>query len=449
MAEAGRILLVDDDADLREELRRVLSRAGYSVLTTADGLAALVSVRSGDVDLVITEIRLSEIHGLEFLSVAKNIKPSIDIIFLTRFGTIEDAVHAIKAGASDFLTKPVRSDRLLTLIRQVLGRHAVRPGEGMDEFAFQDVIDERQLVGRSRAFCQMMDLVAQVAVGSAAVLIQGESGSGKELVAQAIHKRSQRCSGPFIAVKCGVQPGMFLEAELFGYELGSSHGATSSTKKGAIELANAGTLFLDELADMPQATQARLLGVVAGGGFIRLGGVKARPLNVRVIAGTAQDPAQLVHERLLRKDLYYRLGVVTIRVPPLRQRREDVPMLAQHFLRAYAARNNRRLGGFTEEAMRQLENYTWPGNVRELENVIERGVVLARESLVGIGDLPEQIAGAKQRFVVSEAIAALVGTPLAEVKRCLLEETLRVTKGNKTLTARFLGVDLRTVARKF
>jgi two-component system response regulator HydG len=277
------------------------------------------------------------------------------------------------------------------------------------------------------------------------VLIQGESGTGKELVARAIHERSARTSKPFVAVNCAALPETLLESELFGYERGAFTGA-AGRKEGRFELADGGTLFLDEVADLSTVTQPKILRVLQEGEFERLGGTRSLRVDVRVVAASNQDLAQMVRDRRFREDLFYRLNVITVHVPPLRERREDIPVLAQHFLRVYGAKNNRKLEGLSDDALRRLEAYAWPGNVRELENVIERGVVLARGTQVDLADLPPEIAGATP--LPEGVLTVRIGTPLAEVEQRLLDETLRVTKGNKTLTARLLGIDVRTVSRK-
>ena len=286
-----------------------------------------------------------------------------------------------------------------------------------------------------------------MADSSATVLIQGESGAGKELAARTIHERSARRLRPFIAVNCAALPETLLESELFGFEKGAFTGAVAR-KEGRFELADGGTLFLDEVGDLSLVTQPKILRVLQEGEFERLGATRTIRVDVRIVTATNRELAQMVREKKFREDLYYRLNVITVTVPPLRERRDDIPLLAQHFLRVYAAKNNRRLDGFTDAALERLEAYPWPGNVRELENVIERGVVLARGTLIDVPDLPDDISGAESGGALSQAITALVGTPLAEVERRLLDETLRVAKGNKTLTAKLLGIDVRTVARK-
>jgi two-component system response regulator HydG len=311
-----------------------------------------------------------------------------------------------------------------------------------------------------------MTLVDQVADSSATVLIQGESGAGKELVARAIHNRSSRHKGPFVAVNCAALPETLLESELFGYEKGAFTGA-ANRKEGRFELADGGTLFLDEVGDLSPVTQPKILRVLQEGEFERVGGTKTIRVDVRIVTATNRDLPAMVREKRFREDLFYRLNVITIVAPPLRERKEDIPVLAQHFLRVYAAKNNRRLDGLSEDALGCLEGYSWPGNVRELENVIERAVVLARGARIEVNDLPQSLT---RRSVMLERRPAAdagggepapgapgsidgvftirVGTPLAEVEQRLLEETLKLTKGNRTLTARILGIDPKTVFRK-
>jgi two-component system response regulator HydG len=291
----------------------------------------------------------------------------------------------------------------------------------------------------------MMTLVDQVADSSATVLIQGESVTGKELVARAIHERSARRCKPFVAVNCAALPETLLESELFGYEKGAFTGA-AGRKEGRFELADGGTLFLDEVADLAPVTQPKILRVLQEGEFERVGGTRTLRVDVRLVTATNQDLGRMVKERRFREDLYYRLNVITIHVPPLRERREDIRVLALHFLRLYATKNNRRLEGLSDEAIRRLEAYQWPGNVRELENVMERAVVLARGATLEVGDLPEHIAGATP--LPEGVLTVRIGTPLAEVEQQLLEATLQATKGDKSLAARLLGIDRTTVARK-
>ena len=445
MPEPATLLIADDDPGLRESLERTLTREGYHVVLASDGNAALERLRGGGIDLVLTDLKMPGLTGIEVLRAAKAIAPDVDVILLTAFGTVEEAVRAMKDGAYDFLTKPFQRAQVLRLIRQALERRELIQQNRELQQRLDVLLQQGAAVGSSPAFRRMMTLVEQVANSSATVLIQGESGTGKELVAKTIHARSARTKGPFVAVNCAALPETLLESELFGYEKGAFTGA-AGRKEGRFELADGGTLFLDEVADLSAVTQPKILRVLQEGEFERLGGTRTMRVDVRIVAATNQDLAQMVRDRRFREDLYYRLNVITLNVPPLRERREDVRVLAQHFLRVYAAKNNRRLDGFTDEAIRRLEAYAWPGNVRELENVIERGVVLARGAQMDLADLPEEIAGATP--LPEGVLSVRIGTPLAEVEQRLLEETLRVTRGNKTLTARLLGIDPRTVSRK-
>ncbi|HXH97446.1 MAG TPA: sigma-54 dependent transcriptional regulator [Gaiellaceae bacterium] len=445
MSEPATLLVADDDPGLRESLERALTREGFRVVLASDGTAALERLQAGGIDLVLTDLKMPGLTGIELLRAVKAIAPDVDVILLTAFGTVEEAVKAMKEGAYDFLTKPFQRAQVLRLIRQALERRELIQQNRALQQRLDDLLRQGSIIGSSPAFRRMMMLVEQVANSSATVLITGESGTGKELVARTIHQRSGRARGPFVAVNCAALPETLLESELFGYEKGAFTGA-AGRKEGRFELADAGTLFLDEVADLSLVTQPKILRVLQEGEFERLGGTKSLRVDVRVVAASNQDLGQMVREKRFREDLYYRLNVITIRVPPLRERREDVRVLAQHFLRIYAAKNDRALEGFTDEAMRRLEAYAWPGNVRELENVIERGVVLTRGDLMDVGDLPEEIAGATP---LPEGVLSIrIGTPLAEVEARLLDETLRVTKGNKTLTAKLLGIDPRTVSRK-
>src|SRR5918996_284242 len=392
MSEPATLLVADDDPGLRESLERTLTREGYRVLLASDGRAALERFQSGGIDLIVTDLKMPGLTGLELLRAAKAIAPNVDVILLTAFGTVEEAVKAMKDGAYDFLTKPFRREQLIKLIDKALERRDLIEKNKALQQRLDDLLGHGAIIGASPAFRRMMMLVEQVADSSATVLIQGESGSGKEGVARAIHERSGRRKGRFVAVNCAALPETLLESELFGYEKGAFTGA-AGRKEGRFELADGGTLFLDEVADLSLVTQPKILRVLQEGEFEHLGGTRTIRVDVRIVAATNADLVQRVRERRFREDLYYRLNVINVEVPPLRERRDDIRLLVQHFVRLYAAKNARKLEGLTEEAMRRLEAYAWPGNVRELENVIERGVVLARNTMLDVSDLPHEIAG--------------------------------------------------------
>src|SRR5689334_19521088 len=359
MADPATLLVADDDPGLRESLERALTREGYRIVLASDGRAALERVQAGGIDLIVTDLKMPGLTGLELLRAAKTIAPDIDVILLTAFGTVEEAVKAMKDGAYDFLTKPFRREQLVKLIDKALERRDLIAKNKALQQRLDDLLRQGAMIGASPAFRRMMTLVEQVADSSATVLIQGESGTGKEGVARSIHERSARKGGPFVAVNCAALPETLLESELFGYEKGAFAGA-AGRKEGRFELADTGTLFLDEIADLSAVTQPKILRVLQEGEFERLGATRTIRVDVRIVAATNQDLSQMVKEKRFREDLFYRLNVITIHVPPLRDRREDIPVLAQHFLRIYAAKNNRRLDGVTDEAIKRLEGYAWP-----------------------------------------------------------------------------------------
>ena len=445
MPDPATLLVADDDPGLRESLERTLTREGYRVVLASDGRAALERVQAGGIDLIVTDLRMPGLTGLDLLRAAKAIMPDVDVILLTAFGTVEEAVKAMKDGAYDFLTKPFRREQLIKLIDKALERRDLIEQNRALKKQLEDIRAKGQMIGASPSWRRMLTLVEQIADSSATILIQGESGTGKELVARTIHERSARRNGPFVAVNCAALPETLLESELFGYEKGAFTGA-AGRKEGRFDLANAGTLFLDEVADLSLVTQPKILRVLQEGEFERLGGTRTLQIDVRILAATNQDLSEMVKDKRFREDLYYRLNVITVRVPPLRERHEDIRVLAQHYLRVYSAKNGRKLDGFTAEALERLEAYAWPGNVRELENLVERSVLLARKDRIDAEDLPEEVMGVKRP--PRDAILELIGTPLADVEQRLLDETLRITGGNKTQAAKLLGIDVRTVARK-
>ncbi len=439
-----RVLVVDDDRAVREALSRTLEKLGFEVLIAEDGQAGLDRLRQGGVHIVLADLMMPRLSGQELLRATKAIAPDVEVIMITGHGTVEDAVEAMKEGAYDFITKPFKRVQLEKTIKKAAEKQALV----LQNRALQQRLDELQIsgqiIGGSPAMLRTLDLVSQVAPSAATVLIQGESGTGKELIANAIHHGSPRRDRPFIKVNCAALPETLLESELFGYERGAFTGAVAR-KEGRFELADRGTLFMDEIGDLSPATQAKLLRVLQAGEFERLGGTRTLKVDVRLVAATNADLATLVREKRFREDLFYRLNVITIQIPPLRERREDIPLLAQHFLCRFAAKNAKAITGFTEEALDLLQTYTWPGNVRELENVIERAVVLTRSSMISPADLPETLVGSDQ---AARHLVISIGTPLEEVEDRLIEETLRYTKGDKTLAAKLLGIATRTIYRR-
>ncbi len=439
-----RVLVVDDDQAIREALSRTLEKLGYDAEAVGDGQAGLDRLRQGGVHILLADLKMPKLSGQELLKAAKAIAPDIEVIVITGHGTVEDAVEAMKEGAYDFITKPFKRVQIEKTITKAAEKQALV----LQNRALQERLDDLQaggqIIGRSPVMLRTLDLVNQVAPSTATVLIQGESGTGKELIANAIHHGSPRRDRPFIKVSCAALPETLLESELFGYERGAFTGATAR-KEGRFELADGGTLFLDEIGELSPATQAKLLRVLQEGEFERLGATRTLKVDVRLVAATNADLTALVREKRFREDLFYRLNVITIPLPPLRERREDIPLLAHHFLRRFAARNAKSVVGFTDETMDLLEGYTWPGNVRELENVIERAVVLTRSNMISPADLPEAIVGSEQ---ATRHLVVPIGTPLEEVEDRLIEETLRYAKGDKTLAAKLLGIATRTIYRR-
>ncbi len=430
----ARILIVEDEDPLRRVLELQLGSAGYETLSAATAEAALPLLDRAD--LVLTDLRLPGIDGLEFIRQIRCRDQRIPIIVITAYSTVENAVEAMKAGAADFLPKPFSMDHLLTVIAKALEVRRLRD-ENLElraqlsrRYAFDNII------GRSPAMQEIFATIERVAPTNATVLIAGESGTGKDLIARAIHHHSPRRDQPFVKINCAAIPETLLESELFGYEKGAFTGATTS-KPGKFELADKGTVFLDEIGDVPPAIQVKLLRVLQDKEFERLGSNKVRRVDVRIIAATNADLRSAIESGQFREDLYYRLNVVPINVPPLRQRKEDIPALVDHFIKKYAAEFGRPVAGISDEALEILMKHHWPGNVRELENVIERAVVLCTGERLEAKDIkldPATRPQAANDFFLPE------GMTLEEHERQLILKALERAKGNKSLAARMLGI---------
>ncbi|MBI3989043.1 MAG: sigma-54-dependent Fis family transcriptional regulator [candidate division NC10 bacterium] len=440
------ILVADDDRAIREALAKILSKEGFQVLLAEDGRKALDLLRTHRAQIILADLKMPGLSGLELLKAAKAISPEVEVIMITGHGSIEEAVEAMKEGAYDFITKPFQRVSLMKAVRKALEKQALVVENRALQARLVELQQQGRIIGTSPAMQRVLELVEQVAGSSATILIQGESGTGKELIANAIHAFSPRHDRPFLKVNCAAIPETLLESELFGYEKGAFTGAFAR-KAGRFEMAHEGTMFLDEVGDLHPGTQAKLLRVLQEGEFERLGGTKTLKVDIRIIAATNTDLAQAVREKRFREDLYYRLNVITIPLPPLQERQEDIPLLTHHFLRISAAKNNKALEGFTPEVLDLLQTYPWPGNVRELENAIERAVVLSKGRLIEPKDLPETITG-QGPSERERAITIPLGTPLEEVEQRLIEATLEQTKGDKTLAAKLLGIASRTIYRK-
>lgn len=439
------ILVVDDEKGVRESLNKVLSKEDYRVLEADSAEVALVICRKEFVNLVITDLKMPDMDGLELLRALKLLLPDLAVIMMTAYGTIEKAVEAMKEGASDFILKPFKRFELEKSISKALEHQSLllenRYLKQQLEATGQKLLN---IIGTSPAMRKVLTLVDQIAPSSATVLILGESGTGKGVIAETIHRASDRKEKPFVNLSCAAIPETLLEAELFGYEKGAFTGAVAR-KLGRFEVADGGTLFLDEVGEIPPAIQVKLLRVLQDGTFERLGGTKTLVADVRLIAATNTDLAKAVEEKKFREDLYYRLNVITINLPPLRERAEDIPLLAYHFLKLYTTKNKKNIQGISQTALELLSGYHWPGNVRELENTMERAVVLARKKIILPEDLPPHINKAGK---IAESITIPIGMPMEEVKNKVIEETLKTTKGDKTLAAKILGITSRTIYRK-
>ena len=378
------ILVADDDRNTAEAMREGLEGEGYTVFCAGSGTEGLELARAKKPDLVITDLMMPGMDGLVFLKTLKKLDPFLPVVIITGQGSVETAVEALKEGAVDYLAKPVRLKEVLKLVARALEVQALRLENLTLRNRIRSLSQPADVVGRSPAFAKVLEVVRQVAPTRSTVLITGESGTGKELIANLLHQYSPRAEKPLIRVNCAAIPETLLEAELFGHEKGAFTGAVAQ-RKGRFELAHEGTLFLDEVADMSLALQAKLLRCLQEGEFERVGGAETLRVDVRVVAATNQDLAAAIAERRFREDLYYRLNVIAIHVPPLRERTGDIPLLIGHFIRYYADENKKKIEGITQDCLEAMAAYPWPGNVRELENIVEQLVVLAREPLLRQG----------------------------------------------------------------
>ena len=441
-SEQSTMVIVDDDKNNVLALEKVFDREGARVFTALSGQEALDLCRNHSVDVVLTDLMMPGMDGNELLEALKTISPDSEVVLMTAYGTVENAVAAMKRGAYDFVEKPVKRQAIVKTVRKAIEKHSlVVENKTLKKRLLK--FEKRSIIGNAPSFRKCMETAIQAAPSLATILVLGESGTGKELVAHAIHENSTRSQASFVAVNCAAIPETIMEAELFGYERGAFTGAIQR-RDGRFKMADGGTIFLDEIGEMSPAAQVKLLRVLQEGEFESLGG-KTIQSDVRVVTATNRDLEDDVKRGEFREDLYYRLNVIVVNLPPLRQRLEDIPLLADHFLTMYAARNNKQIEGISPDALDLMTSYYWPGNVRELENVIERAVVLSRSSTIETGDLPSRISD-EERY--QGQITVSIGTPLEEMERRMIRETLRHTKGDKKLAARLLGIATRTIYRK-
>ncbi len=431
----GRILVVDDDLMMHDALRDTLAGEGYHVHTVENAIQAMAELERQEFDVVAADLSLPRVSGLELLDSVKRSWPTVEVIVVTGQGSIATAVDAIKRGAYHYVTKPFTADEILHLVGQALERRRLLSRKERLEEELSQARGVHQLVGQSEPIRRIRALIQTAAGSEATVLIQGESGTGKEIIANAIHAQSRRSRGPLVKMNCAAVPETLLESELFGHEKGAFTGA-DRRRIGRFEQAEGGTLFLDEVCEMHPRLQAKFLRALQEREIERLGGGTTIPVDVRIIAATNRDLHQALEEGALREDLYYRLNVILLRVPPLRERMDDVPILAMHFLRKYAAREHSGTTGIADDAMNVLLGYAWPGNVRELENAIERAVVLGQGPQVRAQDLPPQV----HRQSDDQRLSIPAHLSLEEIEKLAIAQALRLTGGNKSEAAERLGI---------
>jgi DNA-binding NtrC family response regulator len=445
---AGSVLIIDDEAAIRESLETLLELEGYGVESASSGEEGLARIGERSFDLVLLDLALPDRNGMDLLSEIHVQDPGLSIIMVTAYGTVENAVKAMQAGAANFVQKPWDNEKLLADVRAAVARHRAEEENVQLKRALKQRYNFENIVGKSEPMLKIFDLVAQVAPSRSTVLLQGESGTGKELIAKALHLNSPRRDRPFVPVNTGSMPPDLLESILFGHVKGAFTSAVAS-KKGLFEIADRGTLFLDEIGTMSLDTQSKILRVLQDKKFMHLGGVHELQVDVRIIAATNVDLKQQVREGKFREDLFYRLNVITIDLPPLRQRKEDIPLLAGFFLNRYSEENERPTRRITPEALRPLLTYSWPGNVRELENVIERAVVLSAGVEVGPELLPDHIAGRAAAFSVLERRAdASLFDIMEDCERQIIVEMLEKCNWNQTDAAERFHVPLSTLNQK-
>ena len=438
------ILLVDDEPSHRLMLRANLREEGFETEEAADGQEAVDRVGRHFYDLVLMDVRMPVLDGIEALQKIKKISPAIPVIMMTAYGSIDSAVEALKSGADDYLTKPLDMEELLLKVKKVLRYRQLEEENRFNRERLGVQFDFSNIIGKSPPMEKLFETLSLVAPTDATVLLLGESGTGKELVANAIHQNSPRQEKPYIKVNCAALPESLLESELFGHEKGAFTGALSK-KKGRFELADGGTIFLDEIGEMSPATQTKILRVLQEQEFEAVGGTKTIRVDVRVITATHKDLETAIKEGSFREDLYYRLNVVPIQIPPLRDRKEDIPILAEHFLKIYADKNNRPLHGFEPQVLDALVRYAWPGNVRELENNVERMVVMSRGETILNQDLSPVLKPPPEEEQESRS---LIGSSLKDIEKEVILQTLEQAGGNRTHTARILGVTRKTLQNK-
>ncbi|MGQ9607786.1 MAG: sigma-54-dependent transcriptional regulator [bacterium] len=433
----GQILIVDDEPLVCKSLSEVVRRAGYEVFTANDGYEAIETLQQENISIAITDINMPKMNGLEFIKRAKSIAPDISVIVITGFATVESAVEAMKSGALDYITKPFSPSKICSIIEKTINYCAYNK-----EYLPTITSDLHKIVTSDPKMLSILDKVKLIAQSDANVLIQGESGTGKELIARAIHKHSNRINGPYVAINCAAIPESLMESELFGHEKGSFTSAVSR-RIGKFELANGGTLLLDEISELAKPFQAKLLRAIQEKAIVRVGGNDEIKVDVRIIATTNKDLAEEVDSGRFREDLFYRLCVIPLYLPPLRERKDDIPILAQYFAEKFCIKTGRKKINIADDVLEVLKNYSWPGNIRELENTIERAVALSMDGTIRLDNIFWNKRKSSSRYISLE-----VGTPLDKVEKEVIIRTLEEVGNNKQKAAEILGITSKTIRSK-
>lgn len=456
------ILVIDDEQKIREGIKTIFELEGYNVILASDGQEGVRRINTDKVDLVILDLKMPNMNGYEFLKIVSKTDPFLPVIILTAYGSVEEAVNLTKQGAFDYFLKPPDVDKLIASVEKALDiRKSLIEKNKQKSLLPKDYLDA--IIGESEEIKQIKDLIRRVAATDATVLITGESGTGKELIANAIHALSPRREGPFIKVNCGSIPETLLEAELFGHEKGAFTGAVNR-RKGRFELADGGTIFLDEIGEVSPKLQVALLRVLQEKEFQRVGGEEDIKVNVRIIAATNRNLEEDVKKGSFREDLFYRINIITIHIPPLRQRKVDIPVLANYFLSLYSETYNKKINGISNELMDIIMNYSWPGNVRELQNFIESSVIICNKEYLQPDCIPPHYKtklmapkvftishyDSKQNFLDPQKriLVVEIGKSLDEIEKAVIEETLKFVNGNKSRASRILGVTRKTLISK-
>ena len=444
MTLRSQIVVVDDELNIRSALVTLLEKKQYRVRGAGSAEEALEQLETTAADLVLTDLKMPGMGGMEFLHRLKHTWPDTEVLVMTAFGSIDTAVEAIRCGAYDYLTKPIDRDRFALVVEKALERHAL----SCENKQLKDRLETRtrfeQMIGESEPMQRVYGLVEMVADSDVTVLLTGESGTGKELVARAIHHKSHRANGPFVTLNCGALPENLFESELFGYEKGAFTGATTN-KMGRFELADGGTLLLDEVGELSLKSQVDFLRVLETKEFRRLGGTKIVKVDTRIVAATNRNLEEAVKRGEFREDLYYRLNVVPIRLPPLRERGDDIPLLADRFMDEFSAQHQREPKEISRQAMQLLRQYAWPGNIRQLRNLIERLVVTVKDPLIEPGHLPEEIQASREG---ARTMVVTLGSPLKDIERETIRRTLTEVTNHRERAAKLLGISLRALQYK-